>query len=724
MNKINAIFQALDSQNYKNALKLCNAFLQKKADHALVIVLKALSLQKLGETDEAVKLADSIAFQGQVDENVISNLNYFYRSVNQLDKMCRVWEASYKKFPKLEKLAQGVFLSFSKVRDLKNQKEYSVILSKEFNTPRNSFWYLMTLLTMAMENPTNLNLQLTERLADKLATEGKFSSTEELFIYETILETQNKYQKYLEIMKGKLGDLYNYQPDKLKQLAKIYEKLEMYKEASESYKEIVTKYEPDEWSCFIGYFNSMEKIEGVDKNEIFEWIKTQQANMNVAKPIRAPFIAELELANRQKQKLDDLIVSYFKRFGSKPVCFYDLKSYLVNYESLPLEQRQQLVDNLTQLLVSDADAASSPNKSSERVLQLANIYRVHRALGLQYGMSAADTDKLVATLLDEYEKNRVSTAATQQISEPDKLGQFNSIPSVSFQLPTEEQRAKYTFNQDLQVQDQWNSTTYKQPLDATPTPGINSFTWNSNQQTLIEQLISRRLILALIVASKITVNPTKGASPHATNYAELLEKLSQQFTKLPSSSEFNLSLYSTISQLFSIYHSLRVQLSTASSITLENIESNVQSLFNQFIENLKSLRKVICGSVDLDRIRMLTTHLELMTWALFVLSELNKVIPSKKQKKKDEVQVELRKRFDQFIKDLQSVGIKDIETDLASLEQSLSKLNITNSDNQQQQLPPFIDLTGTLSTIEENSLQIKKQIAGYLSTLNSLTKFE
>ena len=53
--KVEHIYDALDAQNYKQSLKLCTALLSK-SDDALVRSLKALSLLRLGRTDESLSL--------------------------------------------------------------------------------------------------------------------------------------------------------------------------------------------------------------------------------------------------------------------------------------------------------------------------------------------------------------------------------------------------------------------------------------------------------------------------------------------------------------------------------------------------------------------------------------------------------------------------------------------------------------------------------------------
>eukprot|EP01133_Synstelium_polycarpum_P002088 gene2088-2377_t len=412
MNKLGPIYAALESQNYKVALKLCNVAIKKK-DSVVLQVLKAIAMLKLGEFDDAVKICDSVAFSGVSDDNCISNINYFYRAAGQQDKMCKVWLASHAKHPNELRFAEGVFLSYAKLGDLKQQQQMAITLQKTFPTIRHNMWYLVTMMALVRDTPDNtLYPQLTLRLAEKLAAEDKFKTSEELYIYETILTHLGKNEQYLEVMKGKLGQLYNVPTERLKITADVHTKLSMYSSAAQCYLDIITKYEPDEWSCYMGYFDSLEKAGTFEKDIVCDWVSRRQDAVDPAKLIRAPFIASMEVDLRHPSKdmaaLPRMMCSYFKRFGTKPVCFYDLKKFLVNIESRPLDARQAFATSLRELVSADSQA--------HRISQLSNLHKIERAIGLHADMTAEQANALISSLLNEYHTaNHANTS--QQSSE-------------------------------------------------------------------------------------------------------------------------------------------------------------------------------------------------------------------------------------------------------------------------------------------------------------------
>ena len=59
--KLRTIYDALDAHNFKQSLKLCDAALKKAADTSMVKALKAVTLERMGRTEEGLKLARDVA---------------------------------------------------------------------------------------------------------------------------------------------------------------------------------------------------------------------------------------------------------------------------------------------------------------------------------------------------------------------------------------------------------------------------------------------------------------------------------------------------------------------------------------------------------------------------------------------------------------------------------------------------------------------------------------
>jgi len=78
--KLRGIYDALDHGNYKNAVKLCSAFLQKQPNHALCKALHAVAVERCGRRDEALRLCDEAQdAKSGVDDTVLSTIQVVYR---------------------------------------------------------------------------------------------------------------------------------------------------------------------------------------------------------------------------------------------------------------------------------------------------------------------------------------------------------------------------------------------------------------------------------------------------------------------------------------------------------------------------------------------------------------------------------------------------------------------------------------------------------------------
>ncbi|KAK5582008.1 hypothetical protein RB653_003589 [Dictyostelium firmibasis] len=415
-NKLSGIYSALDSGNNKQALKLCNAILTKKKDENtnIVKVLKAITLGKLGETEEAIKCADEVTLTGHYNETLLSNLNYFYKSVQQGYKMTHVYEVSTKAYPNNENLAEGLFLAYAKVRDYKKQQQTILDLQKNFPSHQHSLWYLMTILSMVHENPSNqLFVGLSQKLAEKLVEEGKIKTSEHLHMYETVLDIQGKTSEHLNIIKGKLGELYGVPTERLKILGILNQKLGNHQEAANNYSEILSKYEPDEWSCYMGYFDNIWALNDISKiDDAKQFIQNIQSQQNSKHLLRGPLLAEIEIYYRLlttnnpasldgpvSNKFIELILKYFTKFGTKPVLYSDLKKYLQFIETKKsVEQRKEIMDRIHKLVSLDRD---NPN----RISQLSNYHKLYRVLGLQLEMTLEESIKTIKDIIEEYQYN-------------------------------------------------------------------------------------------------------------------------------------------------------------------------------------------------------------------------------------------------------------------------------------------------------------------------------
>lgn len=169
----------------------------------------------------------------------------------------------------------------------------------------------------------------------------------------------------------------NFPIDRKTFLAEALLKNNQYVESSALFATLLTE-NCEEWSWWLGYFDTLkiikEKQISVPESDIIalnynigdqtpfqlqlknkigsplEFIKELQSielKTNGSKSRRGPFLAELEYYFRFgfDSKLQNACVSYFNQFGSKPICFSDLKKYLTKSTCNDLKQQISDLDS-------------------------------------------------------------------------------------------------------------------------------------------------------------------------------------------------------------------------------------------------------------------------------------------------------------------------------------------------------------------------------------------
>lgn len=193
------------------------------------------------------------------------------------------------------------------------------------------FWAVMSVVLQSMthgktdeDRAKNLvMLQLAERMIAKI--EEKMSQEQEAHLYLMVLEMQGKFAeaiRVLDVTGEKMG--FNY-------LDFADSKMLEYLTALESWPEIglltecMLKKNPDQWNVLEKFVESAFKSEsGNNPDRARNFIKELQvSNSNLRGPILAEILLEKYAEN--EDRILDLMLDYFQKFGGKPCCFSDLR---------------------------------------------------------------------------------------------------------------------------------------------------------------------------------------------------------------------------------------------------------------------------------------------------------------------------------------------------------------------------------------------------------------
>lgn len=217
-------------------------------------------------------------------------------------------------------------------------------------------------------------LPLAQKMTKKFIDEDKLEAEAEVELYLMILEKQEKYEEMLKVMNGPLGLLI---PSHLDFFARrkvfLYLKMSLYHEAFEGFKSLI-KNNIDQLEYYLEFYKVafILDAEQADKSDCSEsehlYInKVIEANEKIfatlenggtlenesTKPnsARGPYLARIELLEILKDKAStqpsyqplverigssfvDLLIQYFKTFGHKSACFFDM-SYIFSKYQIP-----------------------------------------------------------------------------------------------------------------------------------------------------------------------------------------------------------------------------------------------------------------------------------------------------------------------------------------------------------------------------------------------------
>ena len=153
-----------------------------------------------------------------------------------MDKICKVYSDAAKKVPGNEELLTQLFMAHVRVNDYKSQQTVALQLFKA--KPKNPyyFWAVMSVVLQALRGSESKDkqkakvlLSLAQKMIDKIIKEDKIEAEQEVQLYLSILEYQEKYEEALEFLQSKVCiEKFPGAPITIK--IEIYKKLKQWKE--------------------------------------------------------------------------------------------------------------------------------------------------------------------------------------------------------------------------------------------------------------------------------------------------------------------------------------------------------------------------------------------------------------------------------------------------------------------------------------------------------------
>ncbi|MCO5596839.1 hypothetical protein L7F22_050909 [Adiantum nelumboides] len=364
--RLRPLWDAIDSNNYKQALKLVNSRLTKDPDSVYLTVLKALVLERMEKAEEALALCEQAKASEPIDDLTLSALQIVYHRLGRSEQATLCYELACSKAPQNLELMMGLFNCYVRDYSFLKQQQVALKMHKLFGDERFLLWSVCSIqLQVFCAKKDRTLLLLAEALLKKRLEQHGFDELEALLVYVVILEQASKYDAALDVLSSKSGGLFSIKVDKLKLEGKLLLLSQQYELAAKVFKEVL-EICSDDWATYLLYLDAILEVPAGGAAENFSIQSTHKSSMSgvaieeaekrlqVARVFveslqdkdqhelrRGPFLAIVEIERRRfllqlgveniKSVGDNLqasVVNYFRRFGNLVSFASDVQGYL------------------------------------------------------------------------------------------------------------------------------------------------------------------------------------------------------------------------------------------------------------------------------------------------------------------------------------------------------------------------------------------------------------
>ncbi|BAF17170.1 N-terminal acetyltransferase B complex auxiliary subunit NAA25 isoform X1 [Oryza sativa Japonica Group] len=437
--RVRPIWDAVDSRQYKAALKLCTALLAKHPTSPYVLALKGLILERMGKPDEALSVclnAKEQLYSDNIfhfDDLTLSTLQIVFQRLERLDLATSCYEYACTKYPNNLELMMGLFNCYVREYSYVKQQHTAIKMYKTVGEERFLLWAICSIqLQVHFSIGGEKLLPLAEALLKKHITSHSLHEPEALALYISILEQQSKYDAALEVLSGDLGSLMGREEDKLRLQGRLLAQACNYTAASEIYQKILESC-PDDWESFLHYLGCLlEHDVNLPKSRTSEhpsslpvdsalalktslsdelvesrlasalsFVQKLQVN-DTSDCVRGPHLASIEIerqrcrsGNPTDRKFIEALINYFHRFGHLSCAASDVEIYL---HMLSSDETTELLDTISRSF----DASSLSVKGLGLAI---TTFKVQELLGTFFSKSTTELQHIAKGMVEAFYKN-------------------------------------------------------------------------------------------------------------------------------------------------------------------------------------------------------------------------------------------------------------------------------------------------------------------------------
>ncbi|CAK9314599.1 unnamed protein product [Citrullus colocynthis] len=436
--RVRPIWDAIDSRQFKNALKAVTTLLAKYPNAPYALALKALVLERMGKPEEALSVclsAKELLYTNDsilMDDLTLSTLQIVFQRLDHMDLATSCYEYACGKFPNHLDLMMGLFNCYVREYSFVKQQQTAIKMYKHGGEERFLLWAVCSIqLQVLCSDGGEKLLLLAEGLLKKHIASHSLHEPEAIMVYISILEQQAKYGDALEVLTGKLGSLLTVEVDRLRIQGRLLARAGDFADAANIFQKIL-ELRPDDWECFLHYLGclleddsnwcaeqSVDPIHPPKKvlckisplgDELFDsrisnasaFIQRLQEDSN-NKLLRGPFLANLEIERRKHmhgkgddEKLLGALADYYVRFGHLACFPSDVGMFL---EVLAPDKKTELLENLKKITPSTSII------TTKALGQSMTLFKLQVLSGNMFHLSVSELERCVVQMAEIYCKN-------------------------------------------------------------------------------------------------------------------------------------------------------------------------------------------------------------------------------------------------------------------------------------------------------------------------------
>ncbi|KAK9475757.1 N-acetyltransferase B complex non catalytic subunit-domain-containing protein [Lipomyces japonicus] len=328
----NSIWEAIDSQSYKQALQHVAKALKRNPEDEYVLTLKAyiLSLQRKGE--EALSIARIVAAKVPTDTRSLDLLFGIIYDNAGYEEAGKIYEEASKKRTRDESLTLSWFWATCTGGDLRGQQKAAMTLHKFFSKRNYTLWTIISYYLLATsKHTTGQEKKLFSALAARLLPLAEpIKTAEEAVLKALVLSIQDDKDNLIEFLTAEETDRWNNLELATLRLdyAVKYEKWQTVFDVALKTLTIENRDDFESWKQFCETGIKLGKTDQVEKL------------LEERKKTRNGLLAKVHYYS-VKGNAFDAALEYFETFGSKQCGFEDLRTYVKSFD----EKWLRAIDN-------------------------------------------------------------------------------------------------------------------------------------------------------------------------------------------------------------------------------------------------------------------------------------------------------------------------------------------------------------------------------------------